>query len=55
MTCGFLMSFYCDVTIAQLFEGSFNCDVIMKKSANKCNGGPLAIRQLLEPSDITNM
>ena len=33
--CGFLTSFYCDVTIAQLSDGPFDCDVIMKKSANR--------------------
>ena len=44
--CGFLTSSYCDVTIAQLFDGPFDCDVIMKKSANMCDVGPLAIRQL---------
>ena len=44
--CGFLTSFHCDVTIAQLFDGPFDCDVIMKKSANRCTVGPLAIRQL---------
>ena len=37
---------YCDVTIAQLFDGPFDCDVIMKKSANMCDVGPLANRQL---------
>ena len=30
----------------QQFDGPFDCDVIMKKSANKFNAGPLAIRQL---------
>ena len=40
--CGFLMSFYCNVTTAQLFDGPFECDFIMKKSANKCIVGPLA-------------
>ena len=28
LPCGFLMSFYSDVTIAQLFYGPFDCDVI---------------------------
>ena len=44
--CGFLTSFYCDVTIAPLSDGPFDCDVIMKKFANRCDVGPLAIRQL---------
>ena len=43
--CGFLTSFYCDVTIAHLSDGPFDCDVIMKKSANRCDVGHLAIRQ----------
>ena len=50
----FLTSFYCDVTIAPLSEGPFDCDVIMMKSANRCNVGPLAIRQLLRP-DFPNL
>ena len=44
--CGFLTSFYCDITIMQLFDGFCDCDVLMKKSANRCGVGPLAIRQL---------
>ena len=28
--CGPLMSFHCDVTIPKLFDGPFDCDVIMK-------------------------
>ena len=31
----FLTSFYCDITIAQLFDGPFDCDVIKKKFAYK--------------------
>ena len=27
--CGFLTFFYCDITIAQLFDGLYDCDVIM--------------------------
>ena len=42
----FLTSFYCDVTITHPFDGPFNCDVTMEKSANRCDVGPLAIRQL---------
>ena len=30
----FLTSLYYDVTIAQLFDGPFDCDVTIKKSAN---------------------
>ena len=45
--CGFLTSFYCDITIEQLFDGPFDCDVTIKKSANRCGVRPLAIRQLL--------
>ena len=30
----------------QPFDGPFGCDVIMKKSANRCDVGHLAIRQL---------
>ena len=41
----FLTSFYCDVTIAHPFDGPFTCDVTMEKSANRCDVGPLAIRQ----------
>ena len=52
MTCGFLSgflpSFSCDVIITQLFDWPFNCDVIMKKSANKCDVGPLAIGQMFD-------
>ena len=44
--CGFLMSFYCDITNVQLFDGPFDCDDIMKKFANRCGVGPFAIRQL---------
>ena len=44
--CGFLTSFYCDVISALRSDGPFDCDVIMKKSANRCDVGPLAIRQL---------
>ena len=40
----------CDVTanisIVQLFDGLCDCDVIMKKFANGCGVGHLAIRQL---------
>ena len=43
---GFLMSFYCDITIVQLIDGLCDCDFIMKKFANRCGVGPLAIRQL---------
>ena len=42
----FLTSFYCDVTITHPFDGPFNCDVTMEKSVNRCDVGPLAIRQL---------
>ena len=40
----FLTSFRCEFTIAQLFDRPFcvDCDVIMKKSANRCDVGPLA-------------
>ena len=41
-----LTSFHCDVTIAQPLDGPFDCDVTMKKSANRCNVGPLAKGQL---------
>ena len=40
------MSFYCDVTIAQPFDGPFDFDVIMKKSANRCD-------VCEQPSDMT--
>ena len=42
----FLTSFYYDVTMAQLFDGPFDCDVTMKKSTNRCDVGPLAKGQL---------
>ena len=50
----FLTSFYCDVTITHPFDGPFNCDVTMEKSANRCDVGPLAIRQLVNsgPSEF---
>ena len=44
--CAFLTSFYCDITIVQFVDGLCDCDVIMKKLANRCGVGPLAIRQL---------
>ena len=44
--CGFLASFYCYITIVQLFDGLCDCDVIMKKFSNGCGVGHLAIRQL---------
>ena len=33
--------------IAQLFDGPFDCGVMMKKSANGCDVGPLAIRPVV--------
>ena len=39
--CDFLTSFYCDVTIAQIFDGPFDYDVIMEKSTNKWDVGSL--------------
>ena len=58
MTCGlfkFLTSFYCDITIAQLFDGPFYCDV--KKSAIKCDVWLLGIGQLIsiETAKITKL
>ena len=50
--CGFLTSFYCDVTIAPLSDGPFDYDVIMKKSANRCDVGSLAIPQLQWASNL---
>ena len=44
----FLTSFHCDVTTAQQLDGPFDCDIIMKKSANRCDVGPLAKGQLAE-------
>ena len=41
-----LTSFHCDVIIAQPLDGQFDCDVTVKKSANRCNVGPLAKGQL---------
>ena len=41
----FLTSFYYDVIIKQPFDGPFDCDVIMEKSANRCDVGSLVIRQ----------
>ena len=41
-----LTSFHCDVTTAQQLDGPFGCDVTMKKSANRCDVGPLAKGQL---------
>ena len=46
ISCGFLTSFYCDVTIVQLFDGPFDFYIKMKKSAKICDVRPLAIRQL---------
>ena len=43
--CGFLVSLCSDIPVAQLFVGLFDCDIIKKKSANKCSVWPLAIRQ----------
>ena len=37
----FLTSFHCDVTTAQPLDGPFDCDVTMKKSAKRCDVGPL--------------
>ena len=37
----FLTSFYCNTTVAQLFDGLFDCSVIMKKYADRCHVGPL--------------
>ena len=42
----FLTSFHCQVTAAQSLDGPFDCDVTMKKSANRCDVGPLAKGQL---------
>ena len=42
--CGFLTSFWFDVTIAQMFDGPFDCDLIMKKLANMCDVRHLTIR-----------
>ena len=44
----FLMSFYCDITIVHLFDGPFDCDIIMKKSANRYDVGPLVKGRLEE-------
>ena len=41
-----LTSFHCDVTPAQPLDGPFDCDVTMKKSANRYDVGPLAKGQL---------
>ena len=48
----FLTSFYCDVTITHPFDGPFNCDVTMEKSVNRCDVGPLAIRQLKQYMNV---
>ena len=40
-----LTSFYCDITIAQLFDWPFDCDVLINKSANRCNVEPFTIRK----------
>ena len=34
--CNFFASFYCKVAGVQIFDVPFDCDIIMKKSANKC-------------------
>ena len=47
--CGFFTSFYCDVTIAQLFDRPFDCDVIIKKVSQhvRCRAfGIVCINQL---------
>ena len=51
----FLASFHCDVTIAQPFDGPFDCDVIMQKSANRCDVGPLAKGQLGRKPSIASL
>ena len=43
----FLTSLCNDVTIEQLFNGLFVCDVILKMSANRCNVGPFVKGHLL--------
>ena len=42
-----LTSFHRDVTTAQQLDGPFGCDVTMKKSANRCDVGPLAKGQFI--------
>ena len=39
--CGILTSFYCEVTITQLYNGSFDCDVIMKSLSTDAMSGLL--------------
>ena len=41
-----LTSFHCDITTVQPLDGPFYCDVTMKKSAIRCDVGPLARGQL---------
>ena len=41
-----LTSLHCDVTIVNLFDSPFDCDITMKKSANRCNVGPFVKGQL---------
>ena len=45
---GILMSFYVNVTIKKLFVEPFDCDVIMKKSAIRCDFGPLVTGQWMD-------
>ena len=40
----FFTSFCCDVLIAQMFDGPFNCYDTMKKFANGCEVAPFANR-----------
>ena len=40
--CGFLTSFDYDITILQRHDRPFDCDIIMKKSVNRCDVGPFA-------------
>ena len=48
----FLTSFYYDVTIMQPSDGPFDCDVIMEKSAKRCDVGPLAIMQFITDAQM---
>ena len=38
---GLLMTFQCDVTIAQIFDRYIDCDVLIKKFVNRCYVEPL--------------
>ena len=33
----FLRSFCCEIIVAQLLDGLFDCDVIMQKITNRCD------------------